>query len=161
MLLLPSEMAHTVCGVCFSLNKSTSYLSLCLCLNSFCVESSRSRVSLSPETRYARSQLKCVQLPVQVLAGFKSQPSPNLGWTVSEIGGEILLSWSDHTTSNYYLKLGSTLDGGHLSKKHNQAKDWEKAEFITCSEKNTRVFSKIVSSWTAMLTYSWRGLGGR
>ena len=37
--------------------------------------------------------------------------------------------------SNYYLKLGSTLDGGHLAKKHNQAKDWEKAEFITCSKK--------------------------
>ena len=36
--------------------------------------------------------------------------------------------------SNYYLKLGSTLDGGHLAKKHNQAKHWEKAEFITCSK---------------------------
>ena len=28
--LLPSEMAHTVCRKCFSLNKSTSNLSLCL-----------------------------------------------------------------------------------------------------------------------------------
>ena len=35
---------------------------------------------------------------------------------------------------------------------------------LAVSKKNTGVFSKIVSSWTAMLsvyTYSWRGLGGR
>ena len=32
---------HSVCGVCFSLNKSTSYLSLCLILSSFCNETSR------------------------------------------------------------------------------------------------------------------------
>ena len=40
-LLLPSEMAHTVCGMCFSLNKCTSYLSICLSLTSFCNETSR------------------------------------------------------------------------------------------------------------------------
>ena len=40
-LLLPSEMAHTVCGMCFSLNKWTSYLSICLSLTSFCNETSR------------------------------------------------------------------------------------------------------------------------
>ena len=42
----------THCGVCSSLNlnKSTSYLSLCLSLNSFCDETSRA--SLIPETRY-------------------------------------------------------------------------------------------------------------
>ena len=32
---------HFVYGVFFSLNKSTSYLSLCLSLNSFCDEASR------------------------------------------------------------------------------------------------------------------------
>ena len=32
---------HSVCGVCFSLNKSTSYLSLCLSLNSFWDKTSR------------------------------------------------------------------------------------------------------------------------
>ena len=32
---------HSVCGVCLSLNKSASYLSLCLSLNSFCNKTSR------------------------------------------------------------------------------------------------------------------------
>ena len=35
------EMAYTVCRECFSLNKSTSYLSICLSLNSFCNETLR------------------------------------------------------------------------------------------------------------------------
>ena len=39
--LPPSETAHPVCGVWFSLNESTSYLSVCLLLNSFCDETSR------------------------------------------------------------------------------------------------------------------------
>ena len=63
---------HSVCGVCFSLNlnKSTSYLSLCLSLNSFCNEASRTRASLGPETRYhgfglGLSSSTCVQVPVQ------------------------------------------------------------------------------------------------
>ena len=45
---------HSVCGVYFSLNlsKSISYLSLCLSLNSFCDETSRTWASLCPETRY-------------------------------------------------------------------------------------------------------------
>ena len=47
-----SEIAHTVCGVCFSLNKSTYYLSLCLSLNSFCNETSRTWATLGPEIRY-------------------------------------------------------------------------------------------------------------
>ena len=40
--------------MCFSLylNKSTSYLSLCLSMNSFCDETSRTWASLDPETRY-------------------------------------------------------------------------------------------------------------
>ena len=40
-----------LCGVCFSLNKSTSYLSVCFPLNSFCDETSGTWASLSPETR--------------------------------------------------------------------------------------------------------------
>ena len=55
---------HSICGVCLSpnLNKSTSYLSLCLSVNSFWDETSRIWASLGSETRYQR-----------VLAGFKSQ----------------------------------------------------------------------------------------
>ena len=89
---------HTVYGVCFSLylNKSTFYLSLCLSLNSFCDETSRTWASLGPETRYCgfwlgsspshvcsspRQSFGCVQVlatwaqvPSRVLAGFESQP---------------------------------------------------------------------------------------
>ena len=39
--LPPSKTAHPVCRVWFSLNESTSYLSVCLLLNSFCDETSR------------------------------------------------------------------------------------------------------------------------
>ena len=44
----------TRCGVCFSLNlnKSTSYLQLCVSLNSFCNETSRTWASLGPKTRH-------------------------------------------------------------------------------------------------------------
>ena len=61
---------HSVCGVCFSLNKSTSYLSLCLSLNSFCDETSRTWASLNPETR-------CV-IPIKRVGS-----SPNLSCMVS------------------------------------------------------------------------------
>ena len=40
-----------LCGMCFSLNKSTSYLSFCLTLNSFCNEISRTWAPLSPQSR--------------------------------------------------------------------------------------------------------------
>ena len=65
----PSRMAHTLSVECFSLSKSTSYLSLCLSLNSFCNETSRTWASLSPETRCVIS----VGRP-WVWAGFESQP---------------------------------------------------------------------------------------
>ena len=57
------EGPHSVCGVCFSLNlnKSTSYLSLCLSLNSFCDETSKTWASLGPKTRY--HGFSCVQVP--------------------------------------------------------------------------------------------------
>ena len=41
---------HSVCRGCFSLNNFTPYLSLCLSLNSFRDETSRTWASLSPET---------------------------------------------------------------------------------------------------------------
>ena len=44
-------MAHTPSIECFLPNKFTSYLSLCVSLNSFCNETSRTWASLSPETR--------------------------------------------------------------------------------------------------------------
>ena len=45
---------NSVCLVCFSLNlnKSTSYLSFCLSLDSFCNETSRTWASLGPEIRF-------------------------------------------------------------------------------------------------------------
>ena len=78
---------HVVCGACFSLylNKSTSYLSLYLSLNSFCNEISRTLTSLDPETRYCgfwlglspshvgsspKLGIGWIQVPVQ---GFESQ----------------------------------------------------------------------------------------
>ena len=61
--------SHSVCRVCVSLNKSTSYLSLCLSLNSFCGETSRTWASLNPETRCVISVGR-----LSVLAGFGSQP---------------------------------------------------------------------------------------
>ena len=66
---------HSVCGMCFSLNlnKSTSYLPLCLSLNSFCDKTSRTCASLSPETRYVIS----VKRP-WILARFMSQPGGEL-----------------------------------------------------------------------------------
>ena len=77
---------HSVCGMCFSLyvNKSTSYLSLCLSPNSFCNETSRTWASLGPETRHRGFWLGLCPSPLglspkqdfgraQVLAhGFKS-----------------------------------------------------------------------------------------
>ena len=90
---------HSVCGVCFSLflNKSTSYLSLCLLLNSFCDEISRTRASLGPQVLWVlagfESQLPglksqagfwlglspshVVQVPSRVLTGFESQSVVN------------------------------------------------------------------------------------
>ena len=73
-------MAHNVCGVCsfLNLNKSTSHLLLCVSLNSFCDETSRTWASLGPEARYCGFWLgwvsdQWVQVPNRVLAGFESQ----------------------------------------------------------------------------------------
>ena len=71
----------TLCGVWSSLNlnKSTSYLSLCLSLNSFSDETSRTWASLGPETRYhgfwlGLSPSTWVWVPAR---GFKSQSVVN------------------------------------------------------------------------------------
>ena len=65
---------HFVCGVCFSLNKSISYLPLCLSLNSFCTKTQKTWPSVSPDTRWVIIIKRWwVRVPVRVLAGFKSQ----------------------------------------------------------------------------------------
>ena len=63
------DVPHSVCGVCFSLNKSTSCLSLCLSLDSFCGKTSNIWASLSPETRCVISVGR-----LWVLAEFRSLP---------------------------------------------------------------------------------------
>ena len=62
----------SVCRMYFSLNKSTSYLSLWLSLNSFCNETLRTWASLGPEARCAIE----VGRPC-ILARFKSQSEMN------------------------------------------------------------------------------------
>ena len=71
----------TLCEVCVSLylNKFTSYLSLCLSLNSFHDETSRTWVPEGIETRYCGFWLDLsprtwVQVPSRVLAWFQSHP---------------------------------------------------------------------------------------
>ena len=65
---------HFVCGVCFSLNKSISYLPLCLSLNSFCTKTQKTWPSVSPDTRWVIIIKRWwVRVPVRVLAGFESQ----------------------------------------------------------------------------------------
>ena len=96
---------HSVCGVHFSLNlnKPTSYLSLCLSLNFFCDETSRTGASLGPETMGFGW--------VWVLAqGFKSQ---------SEVNG-----FSFWVVSGQWLQL-SVLPGGthHSSRMESSEND--------------------------------------
>ena len=83
--LLPSEIAQ-LCKVCFSLNETTSYLSLCFSLNSFCNETSRNWASLNAE---ARCMISVGRLGV--LTGFESQPR----WFKSqfELRGFIVTNW--------------------------------------------------------------------
>ena len=105
------DSPHSVCGVCFSLNlnKSISYVSLCLSLNSFCNETSKIWALIGPKTRYhgfwqgLSPSHVCliprqgfgwvwvpgmwVQVQGRVLNGFKFQhmvSSPNLRQTVSK-----------------------------------------------------------------------------
>ena len=62
-----------LCGVCFSLNKTTSYLSLYLSLSPFCDKTSRIWTSSSPEIRCLISvKIPLVQVPFWVLARFES-----------------------------------------------------------------------------------------
>ena len=82
--------SHSVCGECFSMNKSTSYPSLCLSLDSFCDETSRTWAFLCLETRSVISAGR-----PWVLAGFESQH--NLRWMV--------------LAENIFLSRGSILPG--------------------------------------------------
>ena len=68
----PAFWDGPVCAVSFSLNKSTTYPSFCLSLNSFCHETSRIWASLSPETRCVISVGR-PWVTIWILAGFKSQ----------------------------------------------------------------------------------------
>ena len=54
---------HCLCGVCFSLKKLTSYLSLCLSLKSFYNETSRTWASLSHEIRCVSSVARLCSSP--------------------------------------------------------------------------------------------------
>ena len=98
----------THCGVCSSLNlnKSTSYLSLCLSLNSFCNGTSRTWASLGPEARYCGFWLgwvpgQWVQVPNRVLAGFESHL-----WGFKSQAGFWLGSSPDHVVSSPKLGFG-------------------------------------------------------
>ena len=81
------ESCKPLHGVYYCLNKSTSYLSLCLSLNSFCNETSSTWASIISETRCMISVKRpLVQTSPWVLAGCESQSvgsSPRLSRTVS------------------------------------------------------------------------------
>ena len=148
--------------MCFSLNKSTSYLSLCLSLNSFCNETSRTWTSLSPETRCVISVKRTwVQVPIWVAPFHYHMDEPWKHYGQEEARHKrIHIVWvplyevsrmdkSIETESRFMVaragrrqewgitvtwKLGSPL-GGCQTKRHNQAKEWEKEGFlITCSK---------------------------
>ena len=81
---------------CFSLNKSTSYLSLCLSLDSFCNETSRTWPSLGLETRSVISVRR-----LWVLAGFVSQQNELKSQT-----GFWLVSSPSHVDSSPKMSFG-------------------------------------------------------
>ena len=67
----------TLCGVCFSLNKSTFYVSLCLSLNSFCDETSMTWTSLLWVLAECQVPALWVRVLSKVLARLESW---NTGW---------------------------------------------------------------------------------
>ena len=69
------DSPHSVSGVCFSLDKSISYLSRCLSLNSSCKGTSRTWASISAEARCVISIKRLwVQVPVWVWPGVSPGP---------------------------------------------------------------------------------------
>ena len=70
---------YTVCGVCFCLNKYTSYLVLCLLLNSFCYEASRLWAPLGSHMRCAISE-DCGVWPCSSPGHVGSSPKQDFGW---------------------------------------------------------------------------------
>ena len=93
---------HSVCGMCFYLNISTSYPPFCLSLNSFCNETSRTRASLSPETRCVISfgrpwiwaRFKSWLHRFKSQSAFWLSSSPNLKYMVLEWPWERSPFWS-------------------------------------------------------------------
>ena len=69
------DSPHSVCGVCFSLDKSISYLSRCLSLNSSCKGTSRTWASISAEARCVIPIKRLwVQVPFWVWPGVSPGP---------------------------------------------------------------------------------------
>ena len=65
--LSPSEMAHTVCGVCFFLNKSTFYLSLLSLTELFLLQDIKNFSFIKPDTRCVISvKRQQTQIPIKV-----------------------------------------------------------------------------------------------
>ena len=78
------DRPRSVYGICISLNKSPSYLSLCLSLNSFCDQTRRTWASESPDTGWERFYLKDSEFDSQSelrdsVCGFKSHSGFRLG----------------------------------------------------------------------------------
>ena len=120
-------MTHApICGVCFSLNKSTSYLSLCFSMNSFCDEKARSWGSLGSEIRCVISVerktvgfgwlwvlVSWVQDPVQVSCETCMQVKKQLleldmeQWTGWKLGKEYIKSVYCHPAYLTYMQSTS------------------------------------------------------
>ena len=106
---------HSFCGVCFSLylNKCTSYLSLCLLLNSFCDKTSRTWASLDPEARYCGFWLGLSPSHVG------SSPKQGFGWvrvpthgfeSQSEVNGFSTKFWHEVDKENLEFFQNSTME---------------------------------------------------
>ena len=87
--------AYTVYGVCFSIYKPASYLSLCLSLNFFCDETWRTKASLSPETGHVISMKRL----------WVSVPSESCGFTTSPLFFSPQAFGSEHPTLNTHPLL--------------------------------------------------------
>ena len=99
---------QSLCGVCFFLNKSTSYLSLCLSLNSFYNETSRTWASLSHETRCVSSvERLCVQAPIWAThfqLGFYPRPTGYQRASWNHLMSSSFHPHLSHFTGNIWLK---------------------------------------------------------
>ena len=106
---------HSICAVCFSLyaNKCTSYLSLCLSLNSFCDETSRTWASLGPKTRYCGFWLGLSPSHVgsSPKQGFDWGRVPAHGFkSQSEVNGFGTMFWHQVDKENLEFPQNSTME---------------------------------------------------